>query len=63
MTMIEEKVKGREISVAPQSLAPRVGIDLMAALKREHESGAVRKEENGRGKAPESLMAIILLCL
>ena len=49
MAMIEEKVKGREITVAPHSSAPRVVIDLMAALKRACEQrSAERKERTGR---------------
>jgi non-homologous end joining protein Ku len=53
MAMIENKVKGREITVAPQSPAPHVVIDLMAALKegmRTARSGKKRAEERKRKK-------------
>jgi DNA end-binding protein Ku len=54
MAMIEEKVKGQETTVAPDSPAPRVVIDLMAALKesmRTARRGKKRTEERKRKKA------------
>jgi DNA end-binding protein Ku len=54
MAMIEDKVKGREITAAPQSAAPHVVIDLMAALKermRTAQRGKKRAEERKRKKA------------
>jgi non-homologous end joining protein Ku len=54
MAMIEDKVKGREITVAPQSPAPHVVIDLMAALKerlRTAQRGKKRAEERKGKKA------------
>ena len=54
MAMIEEKVKGHEITVTPDSPAPRVVIDLMGALKesmRTAQRGKKRTEERKRKKA------------
>ena len=54
MAMIEEKVKSREITVAPQSRAPRVVIDLMAALKESMKTaqrGAKRANRKKRAQA------------
>jgi DNA end-binding protein Ku len=63
MAMIEEKVKGREITVAPHSAAPRVVIDLMTALKESMKAaqrGAKRADRKKRAqhkKEAESVRA------
>jgi DNA end-binding protein Ku len=54
LAMIDEKVKGQEITVPPNAPAPGRVIDLMAALKesmRTTERGKKRSEERKRKKA------------
>jgi non-homologous end joining protein Ku len=57
MAMIEEKVKGREITVAPQSPAPRVVIDLMAALKE-----SMKTAQRGKNRREKTQKGVIAVC-
>jgi hypothetical protein len=59
LAMIDEKVKGQEITVPPNASVPRRVIDLMAALKestRTAQRGKKRTEERKRKKANRRLL-------